>query len=178
MTVKASWRPTDGSLVNRDRSKPIAVFYGAASQRVAGTLAFACFSIIFTLQAFSPGKGGVALVLLHAAGAVATAILSFRSFGCGTLIARSDTVELRGAFRTTRWGWSEIASWQTGIRLVGIMRYRRSVLALELTSGEVRWLNEMNVRPARAGEASSMEVAARSLNELLWGKRLDSSDAR
>jgi hypothetical protein len=95
-----------------------------------------------------------------------------RSSRMATLLADEHKVVVRGMVRTRSWTWDQIDAFVVDTRLVGVfVKYRRRMLGIRQHDGRLRWLTELNCRPANGQRASWVDDAAATLNEHLAARR-------
>jgi hypothetical protein len=105
--------------------------------------------------------------------------LGVRSSRMATLLADEDKVVVRGMVRTRSWSWDQIDAFVVETRLAGgFVKYRRRVLGIRQHDGRLRWLRELNCRPAEGGRPSWVDDAAATLNEHLTALRAAGAAAR
>jgi hypothetical protein len=76
--------------------------------------------------------------------------LGVRSSRMATLLADEDKVVVRAQLRTRSWSWDQIDAFVVETRLVGgFVKYRRRMLGIRQHDGRLRWLTELNCRPAK-----------------------------
>jgi len=103
--------------------------------------------------------------------------LGVRSSRMATLLADDDKVVVRALVRTRSWAWDQIDAFVVDTRLTGgFVRYRRRMLGIRQHDGRLRWLTELNCRPARGSRRSWVDDAAATLNSHLSASR-STSDA-
>jgi hypothetical protein len=146
------------------------VRYRATSrwQRVVLTTGWGLFAFLET-GAFFDRNGTQPGELAFTSGLLAVMVwLGVRSSRMATLLADEHKVVVRGMFRTRSWTWDQIDAFVVETRLVGgFVKYRRRMLGIRQHDGRLRWLTELNCRPAKGQRASWVDDAAAALNEHL-----------
>ena len=105
--------------------------------------------------------------------------LGVRSSRMATLLADNDKVVVRSLVRTRSWPWDQIDAFVVETRLVGgFVKYRRRMLGIRQHDGRLRWLRELNCRPANGRRASWVDDAAATLNEHLATLRAEGALAK
>jgi hypothetical protein len=105
--------------------------------------------------------------------------LSVRSSRMATLLADSDKVVVRSLVRKRSWPWDQIDAFVVETRLVGgFVKYRCRMLGIRQHDGRLRWLTELNCRPANGRRASWVDDAAATLNEHLAILRAEDAIAK
>jgi hypothetical protein len=94
--------------------------------------------------------------------------LGVRSSRMATLLADEDKVVVRAQLCTRSWSWDQVDAFVVETRLVGgFVKYRRRTLGIRQHDGRLRWLRELNCRPAKGRRPSWVDDAAATLNEHL-----------
>jgi len=137
-------------------------------QRVVMTTALSAFIFLET-GAYFDRNGTQPGELAFTSGFLAVlAWLAVRSSRMATLLADEDKVVVRSLVRTRSWSWDQIDAFVVETRLVGgFVKYRRRMLGIRQHDGRLRWLTELNCRPAQGRRASWVDDAAATLNEHL-----------
>jgi hypothetical protein len=93
-----------------------------------------------------------------------------------TLLASEDKVVVRGLVRTRSWSWDQIDAFVVETRVVGgFVKYRCRMLGIRQHDGRLRWLTELNCRPAKGSRRSWVDDAAATLNAHLGTSRSTSA---
>ena len=134
-------------------------------QRVIGASVFSLFFFLeigayFDKNGTQPGEIAFTTILL-----AVFASLAVRAARSATLLANDDKITVRSFLRTRSWSWDDVGGFVVDTRLVGAwVKYRRRVLGLRERDGSIRWLSELNCRPARGSRGSWVDKAAATLN--------------
>jgi hypothetical protein len=108
-------------------------------------------TLCFIYQAFTPGKGGVGLVVISAISAAATASMTARALIAPSIAATPDGVRVRTLVRTRKYAWTEIERFQAKEERVGIAARRHRILGIALRNGETIWFSGLADRPDGCG---------------------------
>jgi hypothetical protein len=162
------------AIMNRDGCSEVSVRYKATSrwQRVFMTT-MAGFFIVLETGAYFDRNGTQPGVLAFTSAFLAVLTwLGVRSSRMATLLADDDKVVVRALFRTRSWSWDQIDAFVVETRLTGgFARYRRRMLGIRQHDGRLRWLSELNCRPAKGSRRSWVDDAAATLNAYLSSSR-------
>jgi hypothetical protein len=115
------------------------------------------------LAAASTGSGGIAFAVPFA---LLCWFLAARAFRMGVSYSSNEVV-VRSYLRTHRWPWSDIASFQVSESAVGAMAYRRKVLEVVLTTGQMLSFNQQNASSRDRASPTWIEIAVVDLNREL-----------
>jgi hypothetical protein len=94
-----------------------------------------------------------------------------RAARSATLLANDHKVTVRSFVRTRSWLWEQIDAFVVETRPIGMYSYKRRMLGLRTRDGNIRWLSELNCRPAGGPGGSWVDDAAATLNQYLAGRQ-------
>jgi hypothetical protein len=140
-------------------------------QRVVGASMCGFFFFLATGSYFAKNGTQPGFVAFTTAFLVVIAWGGVRAARSATLLANDDKVVVRSFVRTRSWLWDEIDAFVVETRPVGRYSYQRRMLGLRTRDGNIRWLSELNCRPAGGPGGSWVDDAAATLNQYLSSRK-------
>jgi hypothetical protein len=163
------WRPSPRPVIMNQGPDRSTVHFRCTSmsQRVVGASMCGFFFFLESTSYFAKSGRQPGFVAFTTAFLVVIAWVGVRAARSATLLTNDDKVTVRGFVRTRSWLWNEIDAFVVETRSVGRYSYQRRVLGLRTRAGNIRWLSELNCRPAAGPGGSWVDDAAATLNQYL-----------